>query len=216
MFSPFCLFCLLLASFHAEEISSQKGLDDYLGACGTTVTEGYCTLPQEKQFFEALNPRKETIRKVLEIGFNAGHSCEFFLKNLPHSKVVSFDICHHPYTQIGLKYIQEHYKDRLTFIAGNSVLAIPKYASDHPGEKFDLIYVDADHSYNGCLIDIVNCKALADKETILLIDDYHFSSVSKAVADCVEQKVIRVVSDQKSHDPKHDWRHWVEARYVFN
>lgn len=193
-----------------------QGLETYLKVRNETVTEGYCTGQQEDQFITALKPYKDKIASVLEIGFNAGHSSELILSTCPNARMTSFDINHHSYTKVALEYIQKTYPDRLTFVAGNSVVAIPEFAQAHPTAKFDLIYVDGDHSYEGCLTDITNCKTLATPDTLLWIDDYNCPTVAKAIDECVRKGVIKIVGRHTSYDPRHFVRDWVEARYVIN
>lgn len=205
---------VLLSLVCTLQAYSEENLDRYLINQGCNITEGYCTRPQEEQFAASLKSRAGQIRQVAEIGFNAGHSAEFFLKNCPQAILTSFDINHHPYTKVGVKYIQEKYKNRLNFIEGNSVTAVPLYSSAHPSQTFDLIYVDGDHSFTGCLTDIMNCRALANKDTVVWIDDYNDPSVAQAVQEAVKAGVIKVVENHKSYDHKHFWREWIEARYV--
>ena len=38
-------------------------------------------------------------KNILEIGFNAGHSCLLFLLANPESKITIFDICEHKYAK---------------------------------------------------------------------------------------------------------------------
>lgn len=193
---------------------TEETLDEYLSRLGYIVTEGYCTKPQEEQFITALKLRSNQIQKIAEIGFNAGHSADLFLQICPEATLTTFDINQHPYTKIGLEYMKHKYKDRLNFVEGNSIASVPLFASSHPNQTFDLIYIDGDHSFTGCLADIINCRALSHKNTFLWVDDHNFPSIAQAIQECVKLGIIEVLDTHKSYDPKHFWREWIEARYI--
>lgn len=118
-------------------------------------------------------PKKNSLNelKVMEIGFNAGHSALFFLYGNSNVRMVSFDIGVHKYIEIGKRYIDQLFPQRHNLILGNSLKTIPAYTNQHPSEKFDIILIDGDHSYEGALEDIKNCKALCKSNTILIMDD---------------------------------------------
>ena len=107
------------------------------------------------------------LKSVMEIGFNAGHSCEVFLTSSPDIHVTSFDINMYPYTKIGVDYFAEYYPGRHEFVPGNSLTTVPAY----PDKKFDLIFVDGGHDYNTALGDLMNCRRLAHSGTVVVMDD---------------------------------------------
>jgi predicted O-methyltransferase YrrM len=132
------------------------------------VIEGYCEqVPQ--QLIDLVNIVKSFGTKkikILEIGFNAGHSSNLFL-NEPNTSVVSFDINEHTYTQYAKIYIDYVYPDRHTLVIGDSTQTIPRY----PDSKFDVIFIDGGHDYNIAKQDLENCRRFAHKDTIVIIDD---------------------------------------------
>lgn len=193
----------------------QTDLEIYLEQREVEVKEGYCTEAQLAQFDEVLNSRRDEILHILEIGFNAGHSAEFFLESCPNAQVVSFDLNGYPYTEIGRDFIQQKYKERFVFVEGNSIQTIPAFAKANPLLKFDLIYIDGDHNFSGCYKDIVNCKLLADANTLLWIDDYHYRTVARVIAHCVQKGLISIENIQKCYDSQNAKRYWVEAKYLF-
>jgi predicted O-methyltransferase YrrM len=115
-------------------------------------------------------------KKIMEIGFNAGHSSELFLTLDSDTTVVSFDLGIYDSVLTGKEYIDKKYPGRHTLILGDSVLTIPKYCKENPNMKFDFIFIDGGHEYNIAKVDLDNCRALAHSNTIVAIDDTIFTS----------------------------------------
>ena len=115
--------------------------------------EGYCEqVPQQiEDLLNLLNEIKPL--KILEIGFNAGHSSELFLKN-SKATVVSFDLGYHSYVYYAKKYIDSIYPDRHTLILGDSNITIKQFNE----ETFDIIFIDGGHDYECAKNDIINCN----------------------------------------------------------
>lgn len=207
------------STLSAQEDLSNTSLDTYLQQNGfylsplhSNINEGYCTEAQKQIFNERLAELPD-IQSVLEIGFNAGHSSEIFLKSSDNIELVSFDINHHPYTKVGVEFMQKKYLDRFTFIPGNSAETVKAYAASS-GKKFDLIYIDGCHEYHIALCDIFNCRKLAHDDTVVWIDDYHNNHAVKGAVDfCVEQGVIQI-AEKHFADDLCGYRSWVEVKYV--
>lgn len=212
-------------SFSQEAISADLTLDQYLLRHGYNLSpegsgyrdnyaiEGFSTDAQREQFVELLKRHPE-IMDVLEIGLNGGHSAESFLKHCSNLKLfVSVDINWHPYTAHAVDYLSSKYHDKFVFIAGDSTVKIPELATLHPEQKFDLIFIDGNHNYKYCLLDILNTRALARPKALILIDDYDTPSVQQVVRKCQEMKILEVHQVFESRDP-HGHRSWVEARFL--
>lgn len=107
----------------------------------------------------------------MEIGFNAGHSAEVFLKNNPDCTLTSFDMGMYRCVSYSKKYIDAIYPNRHTLILGDSTVTVPRYINDNPGKTFDVIFIDGGHEYAVANADIENCKMLATPETIIMMDD---------------------------------------------
>lgn len=106
----------------------------------------------------------------MEIGFNAGHSAELFLSSNKNINLVSFDIGHHAYVNLGKEFIDKTYPNRHTLIIGDSLSTVPEYFKKE-NKKFDLIFIDGGHDYNNAKGDMLNCKNLAHDKTIVVLDD---------------------------------------------
>lgn len=145
------------------------------------IDRGFCEFeghsqnvpPQVEDLIKISN--KPNIR-VMEIGFNAGHSADVFLKNNPTLTLTSFDIGIHDYVETAKGYIDAVYPDRHTLILGDSQKTVPAYLENSKGNKFDIIFIDGDHTYEVAKADMENCFRLAHKDTIVILDDTMFTS----------------------------------------
>jgi predicted O-methyltransferase YrrM len=148
-----------------------NNLNHYLIINGATDMEGHSQniLEQTKRLQELVSA--STIKKVFEIGFNAGHSADTFLKSNTNINLVSCDLNERPCVKYGKEYIDKTYPNRHSLILGDSIVKVPEYIKQYPENKYDLIFIDGGHSYEIAKADLINCKELAHKDTIVLVDD---------------------------------------------
>ena len=132
--------------------------------------DGYSTQIQGQVEFLKNIVQDEKVKNVMEIGFNAGHSSELFLQTNPNIRVTSFDIGQYNCVNVGKKFIDEKFPGRHTLIKGDSLKTVPEFTSKND-IKFDVIFIDGGHTYEVSKGDIVNCKPLAHKETMVILDD---------------------------------------------
>ena len=125
---------------------------------------------------------------VLEIGFNAGHSCVLFLYANPGIEIVALDLCEHAYTR-GCAAALANFGN-VVLIEGDSGRTVPKF---NPGRYFDLILVDGGHSQTQSLIDIINCRKFADAKTLLIVDDANLGGIAKGIDYLVAHRVLKEV-----------------------
>uniref|UniRef100_A0A6C0KMP7 Methyltransferase n=1 Tax=viral metagenome TaxID=1070528 RepID=A0A6C0KMP7_9ZZZZ len=158
-------------------------------------------------------------KHILEIGCNAGHSTDLFLSSsLAH--VTSFDTQTNEYIAYCKQYIDLKYPTRHTLIVGDSKATIPMYAQVYPTVKFDLIFMDGDHSFEGALADIINCKQVAHENTILVMDDVLVNTDRHA--ECTigptnawHQGMVRNIVQLKGYESYQEGRGMVWGSYVF-
>lgn len=145
-------------------------LEQFLDSLNYTMCEGFCGEVSQQQEELRKLVRDKSVKTVLEIGFNGGHSSELFLDTNKNVKVVSFDINRHKAVNLGKFFIDEVYPGRHTLILGDSLTTVPEYAKNN-NTKFDLIFIDGGHEYIFSKGDLYNCKALAHEKTVVIMDD---------------------------------------------
>jgi predicted O-methyltransferase YrrM len=129
----------------------------------------------EQQAKDLIELTKKPGIDVMEIGFNAGHSADTFLKHNSQLTLTSFDIGGHGYVLPGKTYIDTTYPNRHTLVLGDSRSSVPNYIRENNGKTFDVIFIDGGHAYEVISFDIENCKKLSHKDTIVIIDDVVFN-----------------------------------------
>lgn len=154
-----------------EKVSTTfSTLQDVLDGFGIKPDEGHI-IGEELHFFEMFLKKNPSIKKIMEIGFNAGHSSELFLRGREDTQVVSFDIMDHDYGFIGKDYIDYTFPERHQLVIGDSRYTVPKFSRNSPECKFDLIFIDGCHEESFAAADIANSRKLAHPGTWVLIDD---------------------------------------------
>jgi predicted O-methyltransferase YrrM len=125
-----------------------------------------------QQIEDLIKLTAKPIINAMEIGFNAGHSAEVFLKNNNELFLTSFDLGSHDYITTAKEYIDLTYPNRHKLILGDSRISIPKYLENKDNiTNFDFIFIDGGHDYEIANKDMENCFYLAHKDTIVAIDD---------------------------------------------
>jgi predicted O-methyltransferase YrrM len=158
------------------------------------------------------------IKRVCEIGFNAGHSAQCFLEADSDIHVLSFDLVSHPYVYYAKMYIDAKFPGRHILVAGTSAVSVPAYVAENPGSaKYDMIFIDGDHTRDGALADIRSMRALARPGTTVIIDNvapHHGVGIGvyKAWKEAIEAGVLAHVSH---HELPGFTDGWAVATYAF-
>jgi hypothetical protein len=174
-----------------------SSLTDYLESKNVSLMEGYSqqVVPQ----LNDLRSLASSAKSIMEIGFNGGHSSEFFLSINNTVNVTSFDLGEWDYVKVGKEYIDMSFPNRHSLVLGDSTKTVPKYFNLNSDKKFDFIFVDGGHSYEIAMADLLNCSKFAHKDTIVAIDDtmyveewvYEFNvGPTKAWIDAVESGLV--------------------------
>jgi hypothetical protein len=111
-------------------------------------------------------------QNIIEIGFNAGHSCLLFLISNPASKITCFDICEHAYVEPCFNYLDRLFPGRLRLVRGNSLETLTAFAKqDDVKETFDMAHIDGAHDKNVAHADFMNTWPLVKKGGLIIWDD---------------------------------------------
>jgi predicted O-methyltransferase YrrM len=149
-------------------MNDNESITNYLKNKNYTNFEGF--VKNENQIIDLIQLSKYATN-ILEIGFNTGNSSDIFLKNNDKCNVVSFDIGYHEYVYSAKEYIDIYYPNRHTLIIGDSTKTVPQYYEKNKDIIFDLIFIDGGHEYDTARQDLMNCKLLSDKNTLIILDD---------------------------------------------
>jgi hypothetical protein len=132
--------------------------------------------PKEIEFIKQFTSKKN-IKTVLEVGFGAGHLADTILNSNENVTIVSFDIATNPFTMLGKEYIDKKYPGRHTMIEGDSRKTILNYFQQNPEQKFDIIFIHGGHYGNIPKMDLTNCRLLAKKSTIVIMNDVNYKNI---------------------------------------
>ena len=131
----------------------------------TTFTNNFSN--KQKNLVDLLLDSTE-IKKVLEIGFNAGFSALLMLETNPSINLTCVDIGQHKYTKPCFDKIQEKFGNRIQLKIGDSTKVLPRIQ-----DKFDMIHIDGAHDVTVATNDIINSYHLALDNSIMIMDDYN-------------------------------------------
>jgi len=152
--------------------------NEYGGTVDKTEYEGLIKLASEAS---SLYPHM----KIVEIGALFGFSTQAILEGSINNKVVVVD--NFAWNPIGLTPLRHELmlKSNLNYFIRQNRVEIYKGLSsdiklfDMTNDNVSMIFIDADHSYEGVLCDIKFAKSINAK--IICGDDYSFEGVKKAV-----------------------------------
>jgi len=133
--------------------------DGYEGHCGHTNGRE----PQALAEFVLALPSGA---RVLEIGFNCGHSAAAMLSARPDTTLVSLDLGVHSYVRAAKAVIDAAFPRRHVLVLGDSTQTLPRVLGD-----FDMYFVDGCHDYEVAAQDVDNVLARARPADLFVLDD---------------------------------------------
>lgn len=131
--------------------------------------------PNRKYFLKHLIATNN-YTSMAEIGVRDGRTTFYLLDNCSNLTIYSVDLSNAGYYN---KEVKAKYGDRLVPIQGNSHLV----ADFVP--QVDLVFIDADHSYNGCKGDIIAYSSKVKTGGILAGHDIDYPGVNRAVNELI-------------------------------
>lgn len=146
-------------------------LGEYLNKLNIYELEGYSQEVPEQVHRLAMLIFEKKPAHMMEIGFNAGHSAEVMLTVQPTAHMVSFDLGIHSYTQWGKTYIDQKFPFHHILCLGDSRHSVPEFHQMYPSVRFDVIFIDGGHHYEQAKQDLMNCRAFAHDDTLVIVDD---------------------------------------------
>tara|TARA_R110001606_G_scaffold396339_1_gene570279 strand:+ start:1640 stop:2251 length:612 start_codon:yes stop_codon:yes gene_type:complete len=131
--------------------------------------------------------------KIMEVGWNAGHSNYLFLTGNPEAKIINYDLMGHKYSEGCLNVLKE--KFNVDVVRGDSTKTIP--SQENP-EVQDLIHIDGGHGDKCAFHDIINCRRFADKKTLMIMDDTNSKTITEILEFCIRCKWIKEINYEKA------------------
>jgi predicted O-methyltransferase YrrM len=118
--------------------------------------------------------------RLLEIGFNAGHSALLALSRVPHLHYVGIDIAENPYTLSCASIIEQSFPGRARVIIADSRLELPRMLlSGEP--RMDAVHVDGGHDELTAQLDIMHALLVTRFGGIVIVDDTAHPPIRAAV-----------------------------------
>ncbi|MCG7394391.1 class I SAM-dependent methyltransferase [Microvirga sp. ACRRW] len=130
--------------------------------------------------------------RLLEVGFNAGHSAILALAANPRLHYVGVDICSNAYTEKCAEYLAGVFGSRFEMLKGNSLEVLPNIAT-HRNDVFDVFHVDGGHGESIARTDISNCIHIArrSKRCHLIMDDTHSLMIQRVYDEFISLGHLR-------------------------
>jgi predicted O-methyltransferase YrrM len=168
-------------------------------------SEGGAISEQINYYYTFLQNNKH-IKRIVEIGFNAGLSAATFLASRDDIQVISFDIGMHEYVLKIKNELDKMFPGRHSLIIGNSKDALPMINNffNVSQQPVDLFFVDGDHRDPMPLIDIQNALKWIGPQGLLIVDDicaiHGSEGVNQAVEKCLNDKIIVLLDHKLAKD----------------
>ncbi len=151
-----------------------------------TVAEGHVSHAQI-EYLRSILKQHHYIHKVMEIGFNGGHSAVAMLDARPDVHVTSFDIVRHEYVESAKEFVDELFPGRHELVRGNSMETLPKHNA-----RYEFALVDGGHFGLVPESDLRNAIRLTGRGCLIVVDDYNYANVDKACKVVLSEGLVRV------------------------
>ena len=126
----------------------------------------------------ALFSAARSSKNVIEIGSYACHSALIILLANDNVKITMVDPCHFSHTKKCSDFLGYVFPGRVNLIQGYSPESVNSIETE---DKFDLIHIDGEHTFESAEKDFNACLPLASKKASVVFDDYNFPEVKRYV-----------------------------------
>ena len=142
--------------------------------------------------------------RILEIGFNAGHSSLLFLLATAGRPVdmTVFDLGEHAYARPCLDYLRSQFPNaNIKYIEGDSTKTLPEFKKTNPG-YYDVIHVDGGHQRDIVLSDVTATADIVAPGGLFILDDTNIDYISEIAEACIrsgaftEEKILDTIGYQ--------------------
>jgi hypothetical protein len=146
--------------------------------------------PQLKEKQEHLINLSQSKHHILEIGFNAGHSCLLFCLANSTGQIDLFDNQEHSYAKACFEYLDQQFPNRLTMHWGNSAETLPLFCREAPKYHYDLIHLDGNKTSTIMASDLLQARYVASPDSIVIFNDVNFPQLAMLYSWAQRQKII--------------------------
>lgn len=133
-------------------------------------------LKSNRKYFLKHLIEQNNYTSMAEVGVRDGRTTFYLLDACPKLTIYGIDLSNEGYYN---QTVEQKYKNRLVPIQGNS----HSVANHIP--NVDIVFIDADHSYEGCKNDILAYRSKVKSGGILSGHDIDYPGVNKAVRQLV-------------------------------
>ena len=115
--------------------------------------------------------------RLLEIGFNAGHSALLALTANKHLSYTAIDIGKYAYTHAAFRVLKAHFGNRVHLYCGDSRDLLPPVSVG----AYDLLHIDGGHGAEVSHADLTSMIKIADVNSVILFDDSHADYMAQVI-----------------------------------
>jgi len=141
----------------------------------------------------------KNIKKVMEIGFNAGFSSLLMLLTNPNIYITCFDLGEHNYVIPCYNKLKKTFGNRINIIIGDSTETLKNVY-----DIYDVIHIDGGHTTEIANSDIINAYRLSKQGTIIIMDDYDFHNLHNLWNRYIIQYNLKKLHINVYYSPHHD------------
>jgi predicted O-methyltransferase YrrM len=141
----------------------------------------------------------KNIKNVMEIGFGSGFSTLLMLLSNDNINITCLDLGEHKYTIPCYEKMKETFGERINIIIGDSTKTLKNITN-----TYDLIHIDGGHQIETSESDIINSYRLSKKGTIIIMDDYDFTTLHKLWDNYIFLYNLRPININTYDTPYHD------------